>query len=214
VLSRARLCLTGKLEVPPRVAPSFTGIGLIPAGAVGRNLDSRALGMDLDEAISMKPQAMGTNGPRYWMNAGRRTVMSRLFLGALILGSLLVFAAAARADESDDFHADANSPVNQSRPPAHDESWYYHPAPEPAAYKPNPQQICQQRAMAYGQQRSNRLAALSWYGMSNARPTVAPLPYCVPLYSPAWESPYRAGFSWRQGAATYIVSGRPTYTVR
>lgn len=144
--------------------------------------------------------------------------MSRWCVGALVLGLLVTFGVAvvaAEIEEVEEFDSQASSPVNQQRVPPRADSWYYHPTTETNTYNPNPRQIIQHRAMARAQQRSDRLASLSWYGMYNARPTAAPIPYCTPLYSPAWQSPYGAGFSWRQGQPTYIITGsRPTYVVR
>jgi len=140
--------------------------------------------------------------------------MSRLLLGALLLGSLMTSGAATHAEELEEFAVEARSPVNQNRPQARDDSWYYHPSTEPTVQKPDPRQIAQLKAMARGQQRADRLASLAWYGMDNGRPTAAAIPFCTPLYSPAWQSPYGNGFSWRQGRPTYVVTGRPTYVVR
>jgi hypothetical protein len=147
-------------------------------------------------------------------------LMSRLFLGSLFLGSLLLggsllsLGAAARADEIEEFGVETSSPVNQQRPEPRDESWYYHPTTEPTAYKPNPTQLVQQRAMARAAQRDARLASSAWYGVYNGRPTTAATPFCSPLYSPMWQSPNRNGMSWRPSAPVYIVTGRPTYSVR
>jgi hypothetical protein len=143
-----------------------------------------------------------------------RLFFGAMFLGALLLGSLTTIGAATRAEEIEEFDVEASSPVNQDRPQARDDSWYYQPSTEPTVYKPNPRQIHQQRAMAHGQQRADRLAASAWYGMVNGRPTAASTPFCSPLYSPAWQSPYRNGLSWRQGSPIYVVTGRPTYVVR
>lgn len=140
--------------------------------------------------------------------------MSRQFVGTLLIGSLITIGTALRAAEIDEFEVEARSPVNQNRPQARDDSWYYQPSTEPTVYQPNSRQIAQQKAMARGQQRADRLASLAWYGMMNGRPTAAAIPFCSPLYSPAWQSPYGSGFSWRQGRPTYIVTGRPTYVVR
>ena len=85
--------------------------------------------------------------------------MSRLFLGALLLGSLMSAGTALGAEEVEEFDVEAASPVNPDRPQPRDESWYYHPSTEPTVYKPNPTQIVQQRAMARGQQRDARLAS-------------------------------------------------------
>src|SRR3989304_4731520 len=123
--------------------------------------------------------------------------MLRLFIGAALVGSLLVTGAPTRADEFDDDH----SPVNQNSSPDRDESWYYQPSTEPTSYQPNPLAIIHQKALAPGQQRSDRLAALNWYGMSNSRPTAAPTPF-TSLYSPVWQAPGAKPFVW-------YTSGRP-----
>jgi hypothetical protein len=139
--------------------------------------------------------------------------MSRLFFGALVLGSLVSFSActvsAARAEEIDEFDVETTtaSPVNPTRPQAREDSWYYNPSTEQAAAKTNPRQIIQAKAMARGQQRADRLAALNWYGMYNGRPTAQSTPFCNAAYSPTWRAPYGSGFSWRQGPTTYIVTG-------
>ena len=131
--------------------------------------------------------------------------MSRLFLGALLVGSFFVFSASARADEEvDEFDGEVSSPVNQDRPQVRNDSWYYQPSNQPSSYQPNPKAIIHQKAMAHGQQRSDRLAALRWYGMSNSRPTAAPTPFCT-LYSPAWQSPNGKPFVWYAGRPTYII---------
>jgi hypothetical protein len=129
--------------------------------------------------------------------------MSRLFFGALLLGSLMTFGAATRAEEVDELEIDASSPVNQARPQARDDSWYYHPSTEPTVYKPNPKLIVQQKALVRSQQRADRIAAMDWYGMSNSRPTAQPTPFCS-MYSPAWQSGTGRPFSWNQGRPTYI----------
>lgn len=141
----------------------------------------------------------------------------RRFFGAVLLGSLCMFGGVARGEEMelDEIDVEAtSSPVNQARPQARDDSWYYQPQQETAAPKVNPRLIAQQRAMARGQQRDARLASMNWYGYSNSRPTAAPIAFCTPLYGPAWQSPYGAGFSWRMGQPTYIVTSRPNYVVR
>jgi len=137
------------------------------------------------------------------MLVGRLFAMARLYLGAMLFGSLLVIAAPARAAAADEIDVEVSSPVNQNRSQARDDSWYYQPSNEPTAYKPNPKMIVQQRAMEHGQQRANRLAALNWYGMSNSRPTASPTPFTT-LYSPAWQSPGGRPFAWYPGRPTYI----------
>jgi hypothetical protein len=137
--------------------------------------------------------------------------MSRLFIGALVVGSMISFGAinSVRAEEIDEFDVEATtaSPVNPKRDEARTtDSWYYRPSEEAAPAKVNPRQIAQAKAMARGQQRADRLAALNWYGMYNGRPTAQSTPFCNSAYSPTWRAPYGSGFSWRQGPTTYIVT--------
>jgi hypothetical protein len=129
--------------------------------------------------------------------------MSRLFIGALVLGSLFAWGATTRADEVEELDVRTSSPVNQNRAPERDDSWYYHPSNEPTVYKPNPQQIVQQKAMVRGQQRADRLASLDWYGRYNGRPTAAPTPFCS-QYSPTWQSPGGKPFVWYPARPVYI----------
>ncbi|MGE3639373.1 MAG: hypothetical protein AB7G28_12510 [Pirellulales bacterium] len=141
----------------------------------------------------------------------------RRILGALLVSTLCFANGTARAEEAevDEFAVEAtSSPVNQAKPQARDDSWYYHPQQETKPTKPNPREIAQQRAMIRGAQRDARMASMAWYGLSNSRPTAAPIAFCTPLYGPAWQSPYGAGFSWRMGQPTYIVTSRPTYVLR
>jgi len=70
------------------------------------------------------------------------------------------------------------------------ESWYYR-TPEATPKKTIPQQKAEARA----QQRMARLAAQRWYGFSNARPTVAPLPF-TSMYRPAWQQPGGRPYHW------------------
>jgi hypothetical protein len=89
-----------------------------------------------------------------------------------------------------------------SPPPADEpseESWYY----RQPKYEPNPRAIIHEKAFARSSQRQARLAALSWYGMYNARPTAGPTPF-TSLYSPVWQQPGGRPFAW-------YASSRPTY---
>ena len=53
----------------------------------------------------------------------------------------------------------------------------------------------QRKAEARAEQRQARLASMSWYGMSNGRPTGGPTPF-TSRYGPTWESPGGRPFSW------------------
>jgi hypothetical protein len=70
------------------------------------------------------------------------------------------------------------------------DSWYYR-TPETSPKKTIPQQKAELRA----QQRMARLAAQRWYGYSNARPTVAAMPF-TSMYRPAWQQPGGRPYRW------------------
>lgn len=117
--------------------------------------------------------------------------MSRTFkfaLPAMLFYLCLAMSSPAAAQGS---NADRRPPA-----PARDESWNYQ---QQSGYEPNPQAIVQQKAMERSQQRSLRLASLSWYGMSNSRPTASSTPF-MSMYSPAWQMPGGRPFAWNPGS--------------
>jgi hypothetical protein len=82
-----------------------------------------------------------------------------------------------------------------------EDSLYY----QPPAYHPDTRALIHQKAQARAYQRQSRLASLSWYGMSNARPTAALTPFTT-LYSPVWQMPGGRPFAWHTyGWPTYVV---------
>ena len=64
--------------------------------------------------------------------------------------------------------------------------------------------IVQQKAQARAEQRNDRLATSSWYGMSNSRPTTAASP-SASRYGSVWEMPGGRPYSW------YPAYARPNY---
>jgi hypothetical protein len=104
----------------------------------------------------------------------------RLFVHAILLE--LVLSGFSHAQEL---------PTGDDGAPQREESWYR----EQPAYKPDIQAIIHQKAQIRGDQRQARLASLSWYGMSNSRPTGAPTPF-TSRYSPVWEMPGGRPFAW------------------
>jgi hypothetical protein len=120
--------------------------------------------------------------------------MSRFVICMLLTGLTLAIAGPAGADELSD-----RSNVRDDLDP----SWSYQPL---TTYQPNPRAIIHQKAMARAEQRATRLASLSWYGMSNLRPTASATPF-TSLYSPAWQTPGGRPFAW-------YSNGRPTYLFR
>src|SRR5439155_15239195 len=55
--------------------------------------------------------------------------------------------------------------------------------------------IVQQKALVRAEQRQERMASMSWYGMSNSRPNAATTPF-TSRYSSVWEMPGGRPYSW------------------
>jgi hypothetical protein len=113
----------------------------------------------------------------------------RSTLQAIVVGSCLIACSHCVAQKTE-----------QPLPPEEQatESWYRQPT-----YQPNPRAIIHEKAFVRANQRQSRLAAMSWYGMYNARPTAGPTPF-TSLYSPVWQQPGGRPFAW-------YASSRPTY---
>jgi hypothetical protein len=59
----------------------------------------------------------------------------------------------------------------------------------------DPAQAVRRRAEQRAAERSQRLAALKWFGLSNARPQVSPIPL-MGVYSPAWVGNGANRYDW------------------
>jgi hypothetical protein len=59
----------------------------------------------------------------------------------------------------------------------------------------DPKQAIRRKAEARTAAREARIAAMKWYGMSNARPQVNPVPF-TGSYSPAWIGNGRNNYNW------------------
>jgi hypothetical protein len=81
------------------------------------------------------------------------------------------------------------------------DDWYY----QQPTYQPNTRAIIHQKAQARSYQRQARLAAMSWYGMYNSRPTAAPTPF-TSLYSPAWQVPGGRPYAWAPYSRPFYVT--------
>lgn len=79
-----------------------------------------------------------------------------------------------------------------------DESYY-----QPPVERLPPQSIIHRKAQVRAAQRQARLASLSWYGMSNARPTASPTPFTT-LYSPVWQMPGGRPYAWHYYRPVYF----------
>jgi hypothetical protein len=91
----------------------------------------------------------------------------------------------------------APTPAAQVR----DDSWYY----QQPTYQPNTRAIIHEKAQARAHQRQARLAAMSWYGMYNARPTAAPTPF-TSIYSPVWQVPGGRPYAWPPYSRPFYVT--------
>lgn len=95
----------------------------------------------------------------------------------------------------------AQGPANGERDAkASQDAWYY----ESGEMKIEPLQVHMQKAAQRGAQRAARIAAMQWYGMSNARPTASATPF-TGMYSPAWQTPGGRPFAWRPQTHTSTV---------
>lgn len=127
--------------------------------------------------------------------------MNRFILTTIVVGmGIGLGLSACRSAVADDFQ------VRTVRGDDVEENWYDYD--QPTSYRPEPRTIVQQKAQARAQQRQARLAAMHWYGMSNARPTAAATPFCS-MYSPAWQMPGGRPFAWyTANRPVYVIYGR------
>ena len=105
-------------------------------------------------------------------------------------------------------------PVERTITPANTtpEMWYYQ---QEQRRHDDPQQAVRRKAELTTQARMERLAAMKWYGMSNARPMASSTPW-MSVYSPSWvgNGPDRydwVGFGWPRTAGGYVS---PAFIVR
>jgi hypothetical protein len=85
-----------------------------------------------------------------------------------------------------------------------EDSLYY----QQPTQRPDARAIIQQKAQMRAAQRNSRMASLSWYGMSNGRPTAAPTPF-TSLYSPVWQMPGGRPYAWYPSMwPSYIIVNR------
>jgi hypothetical protein len=81
------------------------------------------------------------------------------------------------------------------------EMWFYEQALR--RYR-DPKVAVRRRAEFEADQRQARLAAQRWFGYSNSRPTVSPVPF-TSNYSPMWTSNSPYGNQWRGVSRTTVV---------
>ncbi len=126
--------------------------------------------------------------------------MSRLFLAANLV---LVCASLALAQEprpQTEFDNSGISPGEINKTP---EMWFYE---QSLRQNNNPRVAVRAKAEFRADQRRRRMAALSWFGFSNARPTVTFTPTMSP-FSPTWAGNHYQPEHWRgTGSPTYVVT--------
>ena len=77
------------------------------------------------------------------------------------------------------------------------EMWIY--SQEVRRYE-DPQQAVRRKAELRASQRAERLAAMKWFGFSNARPQANPVPF-MSVYSPTWVGNGYDRYDWVGGSA-------------
>ena len=118
------------------------------------------------------------------MRTNRSPMLSILLLTLACGGMLVVTPALAQEAEM----PKAESEVAEA---GQVEDWYYR---SPGEVVPK-RSVAQQRAEFRAQQRMGRLASQRWYGYSNARPTVAAMPFTA-MYRAAWQRPGGWPYHW------------------
>jgi hypothetical protein len=83
----------------------------------------------------------------------------------------------------------------------HEQSWSRE---QKASSKQEARAIVQQKAQARAEQRMDRMASSSWYGISNSRPSGSSTPF-TSRYGSSWEMPGGRPYSW------YPAYARPNY---
>ncbi len=124
--------------------------------------------------------------------------MKRIGFGLIAVALAFSTSAVCRAQAAGQPQAPPSVTVTEET------DWYYRPAPERAA-QPS---FAQQKAMRRGEERTQRLEAMRWYGFSNSRPTASAMPF-TSMYSPAWQRPGGRPFAWYMSSRPIVVYSRP-----
>ncbi len=128
--------------------------------------------------------------PRSATSAPRSTVTMRLQRPAL----------AGDLRSNGDLAAESTDSLAQMTP----EIWFYQQ--EMRRYE-DPKAAVRRKAEFRAWQRQRRIAAMDWYGFSNARPTANPTPWSG-VYGPGWVSNnYRHPYEWSGAGRTSVIYG-------
>ena len=118
------------------------------------------------------------------MRINRSPIFPFVLLTVACVGMLVTKPALAQ-------EADAPNAESEVAEAGQVNDWYYRSPVEVVPQK----SVAQQRAEFRGQQRMSRLASQRWYGYSNARPTVAAMPFTA-MYRAAWQRPGGWPYHW------------------
>jgi hypothetical protein len=138
-------------------------------------------------------------------------------LSGLLVAVIGLACSAATASAQTDLFAMEEPPTPPaastvtlpSSGPVTPEMWLY--MQEYQRYQ-QPKEAVRRKAEIRASQRQRRLEAQRWFGMSNLRPMVNPIPY-YGSYSPAWVGHSSEPFSWigyGQPFVTYHTTSRTT----
>ncbi len=88
--------------------------------------------------------------------------------------------------------------------------WFYQ---EQQRLYNDPHYMQRKRAEFRAEQRARRIAAMKWFGYSNARPSAGITPWSGGLYSPAWVGNSRDTYAWRGAGSVPQVVVRPVRVI-
>jgi hypothetical protein len=97
-----------------------------------------------------------------------------------------------------------------SNPPVTPELWVYS---QEQQRHDDPAQAVRRKAELKADQRLARLAALKWYGQSNSRPEVSPIPF-MGVYSPLWVGSAWSRYEWPSFSTSSVILWYDDVTVR
>lgn len=124
--------------------------------------------------------------------------MKRLWL----LNAVCVLCcAAAQAQEPGKPAVDLRHEISPGMVTPTPEMWFYE---QERAQHEDPKAAVRRKAEYKASQRTSRLAALQWYGFSNARPTASPTPW-FGSNSPSWVGNTSDPNHWQFGGTPNIV---------
>ena len=114
--------------------------------------------------------------------------MKKLLLPAFCWICCAAISAQEPPQPAGDLRRDYNAATLSQTP----EMWFYE---QERSRHDDPKLAVRRKAEFKAAQRTNRIASLHWYGMSNSRPTASTTPW-FSTYSPTWSSNSADPFRW------------------